>query len=213
MFIDRIKVIILDFDGVIIESNDLKTLAFQHVFSRFPAHADAMMAYHESHVSQTRFLKFDHLLSLLGRSGDETLKSEISKMFSDFIFDKMMTAPLVQGAERLLGSVTKKVPVYLASVTPVEELNEILKNRRLLHWFRGVYGCPPWTKPRAIKDIVEREHIDARLALLIGDSAGDQRAAEETGVAFLARNSGLHFEKPLPKQFADLNEILDYLYG
>ena len=45
-----LKILILDFDGVVIESNAVKTDAFDHVFGRFPDHAAAMMAYHHSNV-------------------------------------------------------------------------------------------------------------------------------------------------------------------
>ena len=211
MLLEEIKIIILDFDGGVIESNDIKTEAFRYVFGRFPDHADAMMAYHESNISQSRFIKFDYLLMLLGRSGDEILKKEILTSFSDYIFEKMMRASLVVGAERFLKEMTQKYPVYLASVTPDEELQKILSRRQLTHWFRAVYGCPPWTKSEAITDILMREKCVSINALLIGDSAGDQRAAKQTGVPFLARNSGLLFDEPYPKQFNDLNEILEYL--
>ena len=59
----RIRMVILDFDGVIVESNDIKTRAFGHVFSRFPEHADVMMAYHHAHVSVSRFDKFQYLVT------------------------------------------------------------------------------------------------------------------------------------------------------
>ena len=211
MLLEEIKIIILDFDGVVIESNEIKTEAFRYVFGRFPDHADAMMAYHELNVSQSRFIKFDHLLMLLGCTGDEILKNELSKLFSEYVFEKMMKASLVVGAEQFLKEMTQKFPVYLASVTPDEELQKILSRRQLAHWFRAVYGCPPWTKSDAIIDILKREKSNPINALLIGDSAGDQRAAKQTGVPFLARNSGLLFDEPYPKQFNDLNEILEYL--
>ena len=68
-----LRVLILDFDGVVIESNAVKTEAFQHVFARFPKYAEAMMAFHHTHVSLSRFAKFKHLLALIGRADDTTL--------------------------------------------------------------------------------------------------------------------------------------------
>lgn len=79
------------------------------------------------------------------------------------------------------------------------------------HWFRDVYGCPPWTKPDAILDILKKEDIKPEEALLIGDSAGDQRAAHVSGVHFIARNSGLDFDAPQPVKFSDLNQISQHL--
>ena len=206
-----LRVLILDFDGVVIESNAVKTLAFQRVFARFPEHAEAMMAFHHDNVSLSRFAKFEHLLALMGRADDAALMADIAADFSRRVIEGMMTVPLVQGAETFLHRVTPRLPVYLASVTPAEELTWILAQRGLTHWFRDVYGSPPWTKPEAIRDVLAREGVKPDEVLLIGDSGGDQRAAQITGVDFLARDSGLSFDTPTPLAFADLNEIARYL--
>lgn len=206
-----LRVLILDFDGVIVESNDVKTEAFRQLFSRFPEHADAMMAYHHANVSVTRFVKFDQLLKLLNRAGDSLLRAELAEEFSLRVFDRMRDVPLVPGAELLLGTVYGRVPMYLASVTPADELERILRQRNLLHWFTDVYGCPPWTKPKAILDVLAREQVGHSEALLIGDSAGDQSAAQETGVDFLARDSGLMFDQPLPRRFPNLTPLSNHI--
>jgi phosphoglycolate phosphatase-like HAD superfamily hydrolase len=106
-----------------------------------------------------------------------------------------------------------RLPIYLASVTPANELNHILEKRGLLHWFEGVYGCPPWTKANAVRDILSRNSILPCNCLLIGDSAGDQQAALKTGVQFIARDSGLKFDEHPQLIFLDLNEIADHLDG
>jgi len=206
-----LRVLILDFDGVVIESNDVKTEAFRKVFARFPEHAEAMMTFHHAHVSVSRFAKFEHLLRLIGKTGDTAFMAEIAADFSSRVLHAMEAVPLVLGAETLLRSLTPLLPVYLASVTPAEDLDVILTRRGLKHWFRDVYGCPPWTKPDAIRDLLAHEGVNPDEALLIGDSAGDQRAAQITGVKFLARDSGLSFDSPAPLIFTGLHEITHYL--
>ncbi|MFZ2406190.1 MAG: HAD hydrolase-like protein [Methylobacter sp.] len=206
-----LRIIILDFDGVVIESNDIKTHAFQQVFARFPEHTKTMMAFHREHVSLSRYAKFDHLLGLLGRNEDAALKAEIATDFSLLVVEKMKSVPMVPGAEDFLRNVTPMLPVYLASVTPAEELSMILGQRGLMQWFRDIYGCPPWTKQLAIQDILMRETVNPEDVLLIGDSAGDQQAAHITGVNFIARNSGLSFDSPQPLIFTAMNEITQYV--
>lgn len=209
--LNSLQVLILDFDGVVIESNAVKTQAFEKVFARFPEHAEAMMAFHHEHVSVSRFAKFDHLAALMGRADDAALKEDVAADFSLRVLEGMMEVPLVPGAETFLQMAKARFPVYLASVTPEPELKLILAKRGLAHWFRGVYGCPPWTKPEAVRDVLLRENVKPGNALLIGDSAGDQRAALETGVKFLGRDSGLSFDAPAPLALADLNEIAQHL--
>jgi phosphoglycolate phosphatase-like HAD superfamily hydrolase len=211
--LNQIELLILDFDGVVIESNDIKTQAFEKVFSQFPQYQDAMMQFHYGNVSVSRVEKFNYLAALMGRVTDKKLKAEMADNFSQYILEGILTVPLVKGADRFLKMVKGHLPLYLASVTPANELNHILEKRGLLHWFDGVYGCPPWTKANAISDILSRNSILPKNSLLIGDSAGDQRAALETGVQFIARNSGLKFDESPPLLFSDLNEIADYLGG
>ena len=206
-----LKVLIFDFDGVIVESNDIKTRAFERVFSRFPEHCDAMMAFHYENISVSRYVKFERLISALVRDGDPELTKDLAADFSCRVLAEMMTVPLVNGAEALLTMVAGRLPIYLASVTPEPELKHILTERGLAGWFNGVYGCPPWTKPNAIRDVLTKEPVSPEEVLLIGDSVGDQRAASETGVRFLGRHSGLEFDSPPPTAFADLNEIAIYL--
>lgn len=207
-----VHTLILDFDGVIVESNDIKTRAFATVFGRFPEHAAAMMAYHEAHVSASRFDKFRYLVTqLLGRPADDPLMDELAEAFSEETRRQVIACPLVPGAAEFLDIVSARVPVYLASVTPQVDLDAILAARDLTHYFTRVYGCPPWTKATAIKDIIVGGVGGAGGVggvLFIGDSAGDQRAALETGVEFLARDSGLRFDDPQPVSGPDMSDLL-----
>lgn len=202
------KVIILDFDGVILESNAVKTQAFADVFARFPEHAEAMMAYHHANVSVSRFAKFDHLIrERLGRPEDTALRDELATEFSRRTQERIAAVPFVAGAPEFLRTFSARVSLYLASVTPAEDLGQTLERRDLRRFFRGVYGCPPWTKPGAVRDALAREHCAPADAVLVGDSNGDRRAAEETGIEFIARDSGLPFDPPAPTTFADMHAV------
>lgn len=209
--LNSLRVLILDFDGVVVESNDIKTRAFERIFSRFPQYAEAAMAFHHANVSVSRFAKFDHLAELMGRGSDVALKLDLAAEFSKHVFDGMITVPLVPGAEAFLQMAKGRLPLYLASVTPEPELKMILDKRGLAHWFHDAYGCPPWTKPDAIRYVLGKNNFRPGDALLIGDSSGDQRTASETGVQFLARDSGLSFDDPKPLAFEDFYEISHHM--
>ena len=192
-----IRALIFDFDGVILDSNALKTEAFRAIFDRYPEHAAAMTAYHHANVAQSRYAKFGYLVErLLDRAGDQHLIDRLADDFADLLRDRMDVCPLVPGARELLDETSVRVPLYLASVTPAAELLRLLEVHRLRHYFTDVYGCPPWTKPDAVGEIVAECGGAAGVAL-IGDSAGDQRAAAAHGVEFIARDSGLPFDPPV----------------
>jgi phosphoglycolate phosphatase-like HAD superfamily hydrolase len=210
--LSKLCLIVLDFDGVIVESNDVKTEAFREVFARFPEHAEAMLAFHHANASASRYDKFDRLLELLGRSGDANLRTELAAEFTRRTLDRVVAVPLVPGAEEFLREASARVPLYLASVTPAEDLETILDRRGLRRWFRGVYGCPPWTKPEAIRDALRREGCVHDEALLVGDSEGDRRAAAETGIGFIARDSGLLFADRPRTVIPDLTQLSLHLH-
>jgi phosphoglycolate phosphatase-like HAD superfamily hydrolase len=203
---DPIRALIFDFDGVILESNGTKTDAFRTLFGGMPDHAAAMMAYHEAHVPDSRFMKFEHLVyERLGRPGDRAEVDRLAREFETLLWDAMCACPEVRGARALLEELAPRVPLFLASVTPEPELLRLLDARGLRKYFRRVFGCPPWNKPDAVAVIVDELGGPAGVAL-VGDSMGDQRAAARSGVEFIARDSGLAFDPPV-QAYADLSAV------
>lgn len=198
LFEEKISLIILDFDGVIVESNNIKDTVFQEIFSRYPEQYENVLQYHRTHVSLSRFVKFDYLLSQTGESGNTELKDKLLSDFSALTLNKMRSVAFVDGAKDFLENMQGRFPLYLASVTPIEDLEIILDDLNIRSYFKNVYGCPPWNKAGAIKDILQKENTAPQHAVLVGDSYGDQRAATENGIHFIGRNSGLGFEDPQP---------------
>lgn len=206
-----VQLIVLDFDGVVIESNAVKTEAFREVFSRFPDHAEAAMAYHAANAWKSRYDKIDYLLGTLGRPDDRPLREELAAEFSRRTLGHLRTVPFVRGAREFLEEFARRVPLYLASVTPQADLDQTLADRGLRHYFRDAYGCPPWTKVEAVRAALARQGCEPPQAVLVGDSPGDRRAAQEAGVEFIARRSDTAFDPPEPVMHADLSSVADVI--
>lgn len=203
-----LRALVLDFDGVILESNEVKTEAFRDIFARYPEHSEAMMEFHHANAWASRYLKIDYLLrERLGSPDDTVLREELAGEFSRRTLAHLESVPFVGGAEEFLAEFSSRIPLYLASVTPQEDLDTTIRQRGLGGFFRGVYGCPPWTKADAIRDVIRREGGGTNGIALIGDAPGDLQAARETGVEFVARQSGILFEPPLDRVYDDLSAI------
>ena len=56
------KLILLDFDGVIIESVGIKDEAFEKLYQNYPKHLTQIMEYHLSHNATIRFIKFRYIV-------------------------------------------------------------------------------------------------------------------------------------------------------
>ena len=60
-----IKAIIFDFDGVICESVNVKTIAFKKLFADYPEHQDRIVEYHLVNGGISRYEKLRILQSTL----------------------------------------------------------------------------------------------------------------------------------------------------
>jgi beta-phosphoglucomutase-like phosphatase (HAD superfamily) len=210
---DSLHAIVLDFDGVILESNGVKTEAFQDVFSRFPGHADAAMSYHRANAWRSRYDKIDFLLRELGRPDEARLREELAADFSRRTLERLATVPFVPGAPEFLAEFSARIALYVVSVTPQTDLDSTIRDRGLRHYFQDVYGCPPWTKATAVLDVLEHKRYEPSRVVLIGDAPGDRSAAAEAGVEFVARRSEIAFDAPEPRLYDDLFAIAAALRG
>jgi phosphoglycolate phosphatase-like HAD superfamily hydrolase len=183
-----IKALILDFDGVILESLSIKTEAFRKLFSRFPRHVDEILRHHIQHSGVNRTKKFEHIYRhILKTPLSNQQKKRLEKDFSKIVFRKILKCRFVPGARRLLATFGKIGPVFLVSATPEKELKAIIARRGLRRYFRDIAGAPT-TKTRAIRRFLSRNRLRPCEVLCIGDARADWLAARATGVHFMGRS-------------------------
>lgn len=182
-----------DLDGVILESSAVKTKAFAELFGHLTAdQIKSITEYHLANAGISRFDKFTWVFeSLLGKRLSSEQSQELGRRFSKIVLQQILDAPLVLGAKKTLMTLHGKIPLYLVSGTPQEELEFILMKRGLSHFFDGVYGFPH-TKPAVVEQRLSYHAIAPECALLVGDGPSDYEAAATTGINFLARDSGEH---------------------
>lgn len=181
------KVVILDFDGVILESLDVKKNAFLKVYEDYPEHAETIARYHLQNGGVSRYKKFVHINeNILRIPINESIVNELASIFSKAVVDEMLKCPYVEGARDFLNKNSKSRRLYVASGTPEEELHLIVKKCGLDQYFSGVYGTPP-TKAEIIKRIMLDESIAKNEVVFVGDALSDYEGAKETDVPFIAR--------------------------
>ncbi len=203
-----VRAIILDFDGVLAESNAEKTKAFEELFALYPEHSEAMLAYHMANHSSPRMRKFEYYVhELMAQRDNDELVQVMAGQFSAFAVRRVTACPDVPGARAFLEEFRSKVPLYVSSVTPQDELRRIVRARRLTHYFADVFGDPPYCKPDAIGAVLARESLLPSDVLFVGDSASDYRYATEAGLQFIGRDSGQPFEGIAIELHKDMNEI------
>ena len=191
-----IKLIITDFDGVILESESAKDQAFYECFSIFPEHVEEFVAYHRNNPIIGRYEKFEYFYKkILKRRYAEDDKKFISKRFNDIVFEKVVASPFVLGALNFLKTYSKFVPIWVVTGTPKKELLRVLKALNLEQYFQKVSSIPPH-KSLILANILKETGLEPENTIYIGDMNNDLKAAQENHIPFIARRNKETFEGP-----------------
>jgi phosphoglycolate phosphatase-like HAD superfamily hydrolase len=193
----RIRAVVFDFDGVILESADVKTEAFVGLYAEHgPEVVERVRAHHLANLGISRFKKFawiaEHVLEHPLSDADS---AALGERFSALALEKVLCAPFVPGAEAALAELAHRgMPRFVASGTPQDELSLIVDRRGLQPAFHEVHGTPR-EKPEILRDLMARHELAPDQVLFVGDGMSDYKAARAVGTEFLARDTpALHGE-------------------
>ena len=203
--------IVFDFDGVLVDSVQVKSEAFASLYSeQDPAFRSEVVRHHLEHAGISRHEKIRYFEEL--RTGEVPEDADVVRLanaFASLVKDRVIKAPELPGASRALTGLSARFPLFICSGTPEVELQEIVAARGWSHHFAGVYGSPS-TKVEILRRIVDGLGRAAGDVLMVGDSTTDSDAAHETGTRFLlvgdtraARSTHISHSVASPAQLLD----------
>jgi len=211
----KLKVLVFDFDGTLVESNKIKDNAFYSIFGEWPEHRDAMMKWHLANNTTVRQDKFRYFVEvILGQQGDYELIEKLTKRFSELSYQAIVDCSMVDGAQEFLDTFRNKVQMLLVSATPHNELKKILKARLLTRYFKEIQGGPI-NKLEVLKKVISAKKISPDEMLYFGDSPEDLQAAKTLGCHFIGRKSCrelITLTNPIYSDFVKIKEHLDLCY-
>ena len=163
------------------------------LFDSYPDEIDEIMEYHLANNATIRFVKFKFIVErILKEEYTKEMEKALCERFSDLVVSEIVDCPYVDGAEQFLKYFSELMPIYLVSVNPQNELEQILDERGLSQYFKKVYA-DPWKKPDAFREILQQENVMPEDAVFIGDTYEDYRASVEVGIPFIGRDSKKSF--------------------
>ncbi len=182
-----VNAILFDFDGVILESVELKKEGFAELYSSLgPEVVTYVEQYHNAHGGVSRFNKIKHFNQKFQLPSDETTINKMADQFSEIVLSKIKSCPFVDGALPFLKQFGYHLPLFVVSATPEAELIGIAIHLKIDCYFKGIYGSPKG-KSEIIKGILTQQQLSSDTTLFVGDALTDLKAAQETGVMFLGR--------------------------
>jgi len=183
----RFSTWLFDCDGVILDSNPLKTEAFRHVGLAYgETAAEALVRYHTLHGGLSRYRKFQYFFRhVLGRSAFENEMREALARFSAFVGNALRDCPEVPGVRDCLIRLHESgdVRMFVVSGSDEMELRDVFRDRGLAQYFDGIFGSPA-EKPAIVRELCKDGEV-CRQAVLCGDSRIDYETATALGLTFI----------------------------
>lgn len=176
--------IVFDCDGVLLDSNALKTQSFYRAALPYgEAHATSLMNYHRTNGGISRYLKFqyflDHMVPGLKGPGLE----ELLERYAHEVADALRACAVAEGLGELR-ELTAGSRWHVVSGSDQAELRALLADRGLADLFDGgIFGSPDDKS-----EILTRELAAANIrepALFLGDSKYDSEVSLAQGLDFV----------------------------
>ncbi len=176
-----------DFDGVIVDSLEVKSEAFGELFREYGEEVmEKVRDYHRDNGGVSRYEKFRYYYrQLLKKEITPEIIRNLDRQFSSLVVEKVVKAEYIPGVIDFLSLLKERqARCFVVSATPEPEIREIIERRGINDFFRDVAGSPA-TKSADTASLPGRYSLSALAAVFFGDARSDYEAAKENGVSFV----------------------------
>lgn len=186
--LEKYKTLVFDCDGVVLNSNKVKTDAFyQAALSYGEQAAQALVEYHVANGGVSRYKKFAYFLNTLvpqyaAEVSGPTLE-ELLDAYASNVLQGLLTCDIAEGIHELRKN-TSNTNWLIVSGGDQAELRHVFAERGLAEYFDGgIFGSPD-TKDEILEREISKGNIQ-QPALFLGDSKYDYQASNGAGLDFV----------------------------
>tara|TARA_B110000858_G_C17639863_1_gene397549 strand:+ start:135 stop:788 length:654 start_codon:yes stop_codon:yes gene_type:complete len=186
---NNIKIIIFDFDGVIINTHSIKSKVFCELYKSFGIEiVNKIKKYQLINGGVNRFKKFKFFHEkFLKKKFTKKVKLELNKKFNLQYLSKLKKIKISENLLNFLKN-SSSYNLYISSAAPRKEIFYILEKFELKKYFKKVYSSNQ-SKEKHIQQIKKKEKMENSNYLFIGDMISDYTVAEKSKINFI------HFNK------------------
>ena len=175
-----------DCDGVILDSNKIKTEAFRETLKNYSSEkVDEFINYHLTNGGISRYEKIEFFFKKINpKENSDKLISESLNIFSDIVKNKLLECDLIHGIEEFLDSLfSHSAKCFVMTGGDEDEVKFVFKKRSLSSYFTEITGSPK-TKYENMDRIIHN-HGDIGTAVFFGDSKIDYEVSRKYGCEFV----------------------------
>ncbi len=183
--LSKYKSFVFDCDGVVLNSNQIKTDAFYKVAKEYGSEfAEKLIRYHVKNGGVSRYKKFQYFLAdIVGVNNREGELNRLLENFACEVKKGLMNCEIATGLE-YLRELTRHANWLIVSGGDQAELRDVFQARNLDVYFDGgVFGSPD---DKGL--ILKREMVFKNIklpALFFGDSKYDYLVSSEAKIDFV----------------------------
>ena len=209
--LEKYKLIIFDFDGVLADTNPVRIEGFRTLFGEYPKQAQqAIVDFCSENGGLSRYAKIEHFFNdIIGKRISSEEVMGWAEIYSDIVIADVIAAAPILGAVDFLNYFKDKYNYAVISGSDERELRVVCRQRGIHHFFDVIFGSPT-SKDDNILRLLRLKGWKKKDCVLIGDSINDLRAAKETGIDFIGKNSGMKdwSKEPGSRFFNNFLELL-----
>jgi len=207
----KIKVIVFDFDGVLVDSNQLKYDAWFEIFNESEFAKKNLQKVLEKMREATRFEILSVVSKLLRIESEERAfwVQRYAELYNRAVQSRISSGGLRLGLVDLLQNLILHYNLYISSATPEIPLLETVKELGIFSYFKSVLGSPLSKDERLLK-IIQQENCCAKEVLVVGDGEGDRNSAFNNGCQFIGLINDFNEWKKTDQNLILINNFLEF---
>lgn len=176
---------IFDFDGVILQSNVIKTEVFSETLKKEPIKLlNKFIEYHKSNGGISRSTKFEHYFQNIKKVSDhKKVSKKFIKKYTSILSKKLYKAKLVPGLYYFIKNLfLYEKPIFIISGGSRNEIIKVLKQKKIYNNFDNIFGNTS-TKFEHLRFLINKNKIIGP-SIFFGDAEVDMKVAEKFNFDF-----------------------------
>jgi len=173
--------IVFDCDGVILDSNEIKSKAFLESLSgEDELMLQSFLEYHMANGGISRFVKFEYFFKNIKQQKDyQKDLNDALKRYSKLSFERLLSSGEIKGVRGVLEFLSSQnIDCFVVSGGEQGEVRAVLERKGLSQYFREIFGSP-------IKKENHLSNLHLDKALYFGDAKSDYTAAMKFNMDFV----------------------------